>query len=207
MSIVNHRELHVDTPSFSYALRGALRQDPDVILVGELRDIETMEAALMAAETGHLVFGTLHTISAAQTVNRVIDAFPVNQQEQIRSVLSVAMKCVIAQTLVPRRDGKGRMAAYEIMHMIPAIANLIREHKTERIISTLQTSSKYGMCTLDDYLLTLYRKELISEEIVMERAHYPQEAREKLMQIVQGVEPEEDGAEEQQAPVGDVLDF
>ncbi|NQU42857.1 PilT/PilU family type 4a pilus ATPase, partial [bacterium] len=112
-AIVTHRELHVDTPSFAFALRGALRQDPDVILVGEMRDLETMEAALMAAETGHLVFGTLHTIGAADTVNRIIDQFPVTQQEQIRAVLSVALMMIISQTLLPRADGKGRCAAYE----------------------------------------------------------------------------------------------
>jgi twitching motility protein PilT len=208
LSIMNQRELHVDTPSFAFALRGALRQDPDVILVGELRDIETMEAAIMAAETGHLVFGTLHTISAAQTVNRIIDQFPVNQQEQIRSVLSVALKCVISQSLLPRKDGKGRIAAYEIMHMIPAIANLIRDHKTERIISTLQTSAKYGMSTMDDFLLSLYWKEQISEAIVMERAHYPNEVREKMMARIEEAVEDEDEAEAVGAEAAeDVLDF
>lgn len=208
-SIVNQRELHIDTPSFSYALRGALRQDPDVILVGELRDLETMEAAITAAETGHLVFGTLHTISAAQTINRIIDAFPTNQQEQIRSVISVALYTVVAQTLLPRKDGKGRVAGYEIMHVIPAIQNLIREAKVERIISTIQTSAKYGMCTLDDFLLELYRKEMISEDTCLQRCHFPNEMRQKLMQSEEAVEEEVDeaAAEEIGTSAIDVLDF
>ena len=180
-AIVTHRELHVDTPSFAYALRGVLRMDPDVILVGEMRDLETMEAALVAAETGHLVFATLHTISAASTVDRIIDAFPVNQQEQIRAMLSVMLKTVISQTLMPRASGKGRIAAYEIMHMTPAVANLVREHKTNRIISTIQTSSKFGMITMDDFMISLYRRGEITAEMCMERAHYPTEMREKIM--------------------------
>ena len=190
-AIVTHRELHVDTPTFAFAMRGALRQDPDVILLGEMRDLETMEAALVAAETGHLVFSTLHTISAAQTVDRVVDAFPVTQQEQIRSVLSVALKTIIAQTLLPRASGKGRIAAYEILHNIPAVQNLIREHKTNRIVSTIQTSSKLGMITLDDYLLNIYRKGLITGEVALERCHFLSEMRMKMMQIKQGEEDEE----------------
>ena len=180
-AIVTHRELHVDTPSFAFALRGALRQDPDVILVGEMRDLETMEAAITAAETGHLVFGTLHTISAPETVNRIIDAFPAQQQEQIRAVLSVALRTIIAQTLLPRATGKGRCAAYEILHNTPAVANLIREKKTNRIISTIQTSSKQGMVTMDDYLFNLYKRDMITGEICLERCHYPSEMREKMM--------------------------
>jgi len=180
-AIVTHRELHVDTPSFAYALRGVLRMDPDVILVGEMRDLETMEAAIVAAETGHLVFATLHTISACTTVDRIIDAFPVNQQEQIRAMLSIMLKSVVSQSLLPRASGKGRVAAYEIMHMTAAVANLIREHKTNRIISTIQTSSKHGMITMDDFLISLYRRNIISAEICMERAHYPSEMREKIM--------------------------
>lgn len=183
-AIVTHRELHVDTPSFAFALRGALRMDPDVILVGEMRDLETMEAAIVAAETGHLVFATLHTISAAETVNRIIDAFPINQQEQMRAVLSVSLRTIIAQTLLPRASGKGRIAAYEILHNIPAVQNLIRERNTNRIVSVLQISSKLGMITLDDFLLALYRKGLITGEIVLERAHYPDEVRVKMMNLV-----------------------
>ncbi len=180
-AVVTHRELHVDTPSFSFALRGALRMDPDVILVGEMRDLETMEAAIVAAETGHLVFATLHTISAASTVDRIIDQFPVNQQEQIRSILSVALKTIIAQTLVPHASGKGRLAAYEILHVVPAVANLIRERKTNRIISVIQTSAKLGMITLDDFLLSLYRMGKITGEVCLQRAHYPDEIRMKMM--------------------------
>ncbi|PKO17609.1 type IV pili twitching motility protein PilT [candidate division BRC1 bacterium HGW-BRC1-1] len=183
-SIVSHRELHVDTPSFAFALRGALRQDPDVILVGEMRDLETTEAAITAAETGHLVFGTLHTISASETMNRVIDQFPVNQQEQIRAVLSVALRTIIAQTLLPRASGRGRIAAYEILHNTPAVANLIREKKINRIISTIQTSAKQGMITMDDYLLTLYKRGLIAGEVCLERCHFPADMREKMMAML-----------------------
>lgn len=190
-AIVTHRELHVDTPSFAYALRGALRQDPDVILVGEMRDLETMEAAIMAAETGHLVFATLHTISASETINRIIDAFPVNQQEQIRAVLSVALKCIIAQTLLPRASGKGRVAAYEILHNTPAVANLIREKKINRIISTIQTSAKQGMITMDDYLMNLYKRGIITGEICLERCHFPSEMREKMMALMSESQEEE----------------
>ena len=180
-SIISHRELHVDTPSFANALRGALRQDPDVIMVGEMRDLETIEAALTAAETGHLVFGTLHTIGAATTMDRIIDAFPANQQNQIRSVLSVALKSVISQTLLPKASGKGRIAAFEILHNTPAVANLIREGKTERITSVIQTSAKLGMITLDDYLIMLYRKGIISGEICLERAQNYDEMRKRMM--------------------------
>jgi len=197
-AIVTHRELHVDTPSFSYALRGALRQDPDVILVGEMRDLETIEAAITAAETGHLVFGTLHTISAAETVNRIVDAFPAEQQEQVRAVLASALKTIIAQTLLPKADGKGRVAAYEILHNTPAVANLIREKKINRIISVIQISAKQGMITMDDYLLNLYRQGIITGEIVLERAHYPAQCREKMMSGSSGEEGEEEEAEEEE---------
>jgi twitching motility protein PilT len=180
-SIVSQRELHVDTPSFANALRGALRQDPDVILVGEMRDLETMEAAITAAETGHLVFGTLHTIGAATTVDRIIDQFPADQQEQIRSVLAVALMSILSQTLLPKISGKGRVAAYEILHNTPAVQNLIREHKTNRITSIIQTSAKLGMITLDDFLLMLYRKGLISGSVCLERAQNYEEMRKALM--------------------------
>ncbi len=183
-AIVTHRELHVDTPSFAFALRGALRMDPDVILVGEMRDLETTEAAITAAETGHLVFGTLHTISASETINRIIDQFPVNQQEQMRAVISVALRTIIAQTLLPRATGRGRVAAYEILHNTPAVANLIRERKTNRIISTMQTSAKQGMVTMDDYLVMLYKQGIITGEICLERAHYPNDMREKLLSLM-----------------------
>jgi twitching motility protein PilT len=194
-SIVTHRELHVDTPSFSYALRGALRQDPDIILVGEMRDLETIEAAITAAETGHLVFGTLHTISAPETINRIIDAFPTSQQEQIRAVIASALKTIIAQTLVPTSDGKGRCAAYEILHNTPAVANLVREKKIERLISVLQISQKEGMVTMDDFLLRLYKAGKITGDIALQRAHYPKDMRQKMMQDMANME-EEDHEEE-----------
>lgn len=180
-AIVTHRELHVDTPSFAFALRGALRQDPDVILVGEMRDLETMEAGLTAAETGHLVFGTLHTIGAAETVNRIVDQFPTNQQEQIRAVLGEALRSIISQMLLPRASGKGRVAAYEILHKTSAVANLIREKKTNRIASTIQTSAKLGMITLDDYLFNLYRKGSITGEICLEKAQDRGEMQKKML--------------------------
>jgi twitching motility protein PilT len=196
--IITHRELHVDTPSFAAALRVALRQDPDVILVGEMRDLETMEAALMAAETGHLVFATLHTNSASQTVDRIIDAFPANQQEQIRSVLSVALKSVISQTLCPLASGKGRVAAYELMFVTPAVANLIREKKSERLISTIQTSAKLGMSTMDDFLFKLYKEGKITGETALMKAHYPAEMRQKLLA------PEEEVASTVKASADDI---
>lgn len=180
-AIVTHREIHVDTPSFAYALRGALRQDPDVILVGEMRDLETMEAGLHAAETGHLVFGTLHTIDASSTVDRMIDAFPANQQEQVRAVLSIALRTIIAQTLIPHASGKGRRAAYEILHNVPAVAALIRDHKTNRIYSQIQISQKLGMLTMDDFLFTLYKKGDVTGDVALQRAHYPEQLRVKMM--------------------------
>ncbi|MDD4278960.1 MAG: ATPase, T2SS/T4P/T4SS family, partial [Candidatus Sumerlaeales bacterium] len=150
----------------------------------EMRDLETTEAAITAAETGHLVFGTLHTISASETINRIIDQFPVNQQEQMRAVISVALRTIIAQTLLPRATGRGRVAAYEILHNTPAVANLIRERKTNRIISTMQTSAKQGMVTMDDYLVMLYKQGIITGEICLERAHYPNDMREKLLSLM-----------------------
>ncbi|MHC5002465.1 MAG: type IV pilus twitching motility protein PilT, partial [Planctomycetota bacterium] len=150
-SIVNQREVGVDVPSFSEALRRVLRQDPDVILVGEMRDLETIEAAIRAAETGHLVFGTLHTTGASGTINRIIDAFPVNQQAQVRVQLSVSLICVLSQVLLRRIDAGGRVASYEFLVVTPAIANLIRENKTFRIDSAIQTGRKFGMQLLDDH--------------------------------------------------------
>jgi twitching motility protein PilT len=168
--LVTQREVGVDVPGFSEAMRRALRQDPDVILLGEMRDLETISAAISAAETGHLVFGTLHTTGSARTVNRIIDAFPANQQEQIRAQLSVALLAVVSQVLLPKKDGKGRVAAFEIMIMTPAIANLIRKNETNKIPSTIQTSKKLGMITLDDFLIELHKKGLISRETALEAA-------------------------------------
>ncbi|MHC4544883.1 MAG: type IV pilus twitching motility protein PilT [Planctomycetota bacterium] len=155
-SIINQREVGVDVPSFGEALRRILRMDPDVILVGELRDLETIESAVRAAETGHLVFSTLHTTSAAGTITRIIDVFPVDQQEQIRIQLSSNLIAVLSQALCPLAAGKGRIAAYEFMVVTPAIANLIRENKTYRIDSSIQTGKKLGMQLLDEHLWQLY---------------------------------------------------
>ena len=150
-SIVNQREVGNDVPSFSEALRRVLRADPDVILVGEMRDLETIEAAIQAAETGHLVFATLHTTGASGTINRIIDAFPTNQQEQVRVQLSTALISVLSQVLLRRIDKVGRVAAYEFLVVTPAVANLIRENKTFRIDSAIQTGRKFGMQLLDDF--------------------------------------------------------
>src|SRR6186713_2820004 len=168
--LVNHREAGVHTKSFSSALRGALREDPDIILVGELRDLETIELALVAASTGHLVFGTLHTPSAAKTVDRVIDVFPAGQQNQIRNTLSEALKGVVAQNLMKRIDVKGRVAALEVLVVTPAIANLIREAKTYQIPGMLQVGKKHGMQTLDDAILDVLNKGMISPEDAYSRA-------------------------------------
>ena len=155
-SIINQREVGVDVPSFAEALRRVLRQDPDVILVGELRDLETIEAAIRAAETGHLVFGTVHTTGCRGTINRIIDVFPTDQQEQIRVQLSGNLIAVLSQALCPLATGRGRVAAYEFMVVTPAIANLIRENKTFRIDSSIQTGKKFGMQLLDEHLWNLY---------------------------------------------------
>ena len=152
-AVVNHREVGLHTRSFAAALKGALREDPDIILVGEMRDLETISLAIEASATGHLVFGTLHTTSAAKTVDRVIEVFPVSQQEQIRNTLSDGLRAVVAQTLFKRIDKKGRCAALEIMIAVPAIRNLIREAKTFQIPSMMQTGKKFGMQTLDDAIM------------------------------------------------------
>jgi twitching motility protein PilT len=163
-AVINHREVGLHTRSFAAALRGALREDPDIILVGEMRDLETISLAIEAASTGHLVFGTLHTSSAAKTVDRVIEVFAANQQEQIRSTLSDGLRAVIAQNLFKRVDRKGRVAALEIMIAIPAIRNLIREAKTFQIPSAMQTGKKYGMQTLDDAIMVHLMAKRISPD-------------------------------------------
>ncbi len=177
--VVNQREVGIDVPSFSEALRRALRQDPDVILVGELRDLETIESAVRAAETGHLVFSTLHTTSASGTVNRIIDVFPTNQQEQIRVQLAGNLIAVLAQALCPLATGKGRVAAYEFMVVTPAIANLIRENKTYRIDSSIQTGKKLGMQLLDEHLWNLYEAGKIALEEMLDKARQPGALHEK----------------------------
>src|SRR4030043_347749 len=178
-SLINQREVGVDVPSFGEALRRVLRMDPDVILVGELRDLETIEAAVRAAETGHLVFSTVHTTSAAGTVTRIIDVFPVDQQEQIRIQLSSNLIAVLSQALCPLATGKGRTAAYEFMAVTPAIANLIRENKTYRIDSSIQTGKKPARQLLDDHLWELYDQEKIDLEEMLEKARQPSALLEK----------------------------
>ena len=170
-AVVNHREVGIHTKSFTAALRGALREDPDIILVGEMRDLETISLAIEAASTGHLVFGTLHTSSAAKTVDRVIEVFPVSQQEQIRNTLSDGLRAVVAQTLFRRRDKSGRVAALEIMIANPAVRNLIREGKTFQIPSMLQTGKKYGMQTLDDAIMELLKKKIINADDAYTKAN------------------------------------
>jgi twitching motility protein PilT len=174
-SIVNQREVGTDTHSFAGALKHVLRQDPDVILVGELRDLETIATALTAAETGHLVFATLHTQDAPQSVDRIIDVFPPHQQEQIRIMLAGSLAGVVSQQLVPRADGKGRAVAVELMITTPAIKNLIREGKTHQIYTSLQAGGQYGMQVMDQHLAELMKKGVITYEAALERCHRPEE--------------------------------
>jgi twitching motility protein PilT len=183
--IVNQREVGADVTSFAEGLRRALRQDPDVILVGEMRDLETMETAVTAAETGHLVFSTLHTTGAARTVDRIMDAFPADQQGMIRAQLAGNLKAVVSQLLIPRLDGRGRVAAFEIMINTPSISALIRENKSFRISNDILTGAKYGMVTLEASLSDLYLKGLISYEQVLTKAQDPQAA----IQLIGGQKP------------------
>ena len=169
-SLINQRELHQHTLSFANALSSALREDPDVILVGEMRDPETIGLALTAAETGHLVFGTLHTTGAAKTVDRIVDVFPAGEKEMVRSMLSESLTAVISQTLLKTRDGNGRVAAHEILISNPAVRNLIRENKIAQINSVLQTGQASGMQTLDQSLQSLVRQCLIAPEVARKRA-------------------------------------
>jgi twitching motility protein PilT len=180
-SIINQREVGVDVPSFAEALRRVLRQDPDVILVGELRDLETIEAAVRAAETGHLVFSTVHTTSAAGTINRIIDVFPVDQQEQIRIQLAGNLLAVLSQALCPRASGRGRIAASEFLGGTPAMANLIRENKTYRIDSSIQTGKKLGMQLLDEHLWNLYDSGKITLEEMLDKGRGPGALQEKAL--------------------------
>jgi twitching motility protein PilT len=175
VALINQRELDVDTLSFANALKYVLRQDPDVILVGEMRDLETIHLAITAAETGHLVFGTLHTVDAVQTVDRIVDVFPTHQQQQVRMQLSVNLVGVVSQTLVRRADGRGRVAAHEVMVATSAIRNLIRENKTYQISSIIQTGSRSKMHTLDQSLASLVDRHLIDHEDARARAKDPLE--------------------------------
>ncbi len=180
--IVNQRELGVDASNFALALKAALRQDPDVILVGEMRDMETIGTALTAAETGHLVFATLHTQDAPQTIDRIIDVFPANQQGQVRMQLSVGLQGVVTQTLIPTADGQGRCVASEVLMPTPGVRNLIREHKTHQIYSLIQTGAAHGMQTMDMSLATLVRAEKISLATAETRSSNPTELR-RLLQL------------------------
>ena len=182
-ALITQREVHVDVPNFAEALRRALRQDPDMILVGEMRDLETIEAAITAAETGHLVFGTLHTTGAAKTIDRLTNAFPSNQQEMVRIQLSTVLQAVISQLLIPRIDKPGRVAAFEIMINTPSIAALIRDNKTFRIQSDIQTGSKWGMVTLDAFLIDKYLAGMIAREEVINKSQDPTTIMAKLQEL------------------------
>lgn len=195
-AVVTQREVNVDVPNFAEALRRALRQDPDIILVGEMRDLETIEAAITAAETGHLVFGTLHTTGAAKTIDRIVNAFPTNQQEMIRIQLSTVLQSVISQLLIPRCDKPGRVAVFEIMVNTPSIAALIRDNKTFRINSDIQTGAKYGMVTLDSFLMEKYQMGMIDQEQVITKAQDPQTIMQKLQEL------EEERAQQEQQESG-----
>ena len=179
-AVVNQREIGLDTQSYANALRAALREDPDIILVGEMRDLDTISTAITAAETGHLVFSTLHTIGAAPTIDRVIDVFPPHQQTQIRVQLASVLESVISQQLLPTADRKGRVAAFEVMHGTPAVKTLIREGKTHQIESIMQTSKKFGMQTMDDALFDLYMKHRIDGAHALEFAQNYEEMQKKI---------------------------
>lgn len=176
-SMINQREIHEDTLSFANALRAALREDPDVIMVGEMRDLDTIATAITASETGHLVMSTLHTSGAADTINRIIDVFPPHQQDQIRVQLATVLVAVISQTLIPRADGTGRIAAFEILLANDAVRNLIREGKTYQIDNTISTNLKAGMCSMDYYLAELVKKSLITREVALSRCRNPEDFR------------------------------
>ncbi len=172
-SIVNQREIGSDSKSFANGLRAALRQDPDVILVGEMRDLETISIAITAAETGHLVLSTLHTLGASKTVDRIIDVFPPNQQQQIRIQFAAVLEGIISQQLLPKADGRGRVGAFEVLTATSAIRNLIREEKSHQIDTAIQTGAKYSMQTMDNSLLSLYKRGLITEEAMMSQGFNP----------------------------------
>ena len=181
LSMVNQREIGLDSQSYANALRAALREDPDVILVGEMRDFETISVAITAAETGHLVLSTLHTIGAASTVDRVIDVFPPHQQQQIRVQLANVLEAVISQQLIPTYDGKGRVAAFEVMHTNHAVRNLIREGKSHQLVSVMQTNRKMGMITMDEAITQLFYEGKISREMAIQFAQDPDAMQNKVM--------------------------
>jgi twitching motility protein PilT len=195
-STFNQREIGVDTPSFKEGIRRALRMDPDIILVGEMRDLETIHAAIEAAETGHIVFGTLHTNGASSTINRIIDVFPKDQQDQIRTQLSTALIGVLSQTLLPKKP-EGMVASYEMMVVTPAIQNLIRENKTYRIDSSIQTGRKEGMILMDESLFRLWKNEICEKEECLQRANKPAELARRMAEHEQGIDDEEDEYEDE----------
>lgn len=196
-STVNQREIGVDVPNFPEAIRRALRMDPDIMLVGEMRDLETIHAAIEAAETGHVVFGTLHTSGAASTINRIIDVFPKEQQDQVRTQLSTALIGVLSQTLLPRKP-EGLVAAYEMMVVTPAIQNLIRENKVYRINSSIQTGRKYGMFLLDESLFKLWKEGKVEKEEVLLRSSNPGDLAKKIDNSLKGIEEDEEVEDEDQ---------
>ena len=202
-SVVVQREIGVDVPSFSEGLRRALRQDPDVMLVGEMRDLATISSAITCAETGHLVFGTLHTNGAASTINRIIDAFPTDQQEQVRVQLAGNLLAVLSQCLCPRVDTDGMVAAYEFMYVTPGIQNLIRENKSFRIDSEIQTGKRYGMQLLDDNLWSLFQAGKISPEETIDKSRNPGAIVDKMQRAGLNVEKADDALMAEAAEAGD----
>jgi twitching motility protein PilT len=196
-STVNQREIGVDVPDFPEALRRALRMDPDIILVGEMRDLATIHAAIEAAETGHVVFGTLHTSGASSTINRIIDVFPKEQQDQIRTQLSTALIGVLSQALLPRKP-EGLVSAYEMMVVTPAIQNLIRENKVYRIDSTIQTGKKEGMFLLDEFMFKLWKDGIVDKEEILMKSNKPAELAAKIAQAERGIyEDDQEAAQEE----------
>ncbi len=181
MSIVNQREIGTDSNSYANALRAALREDPDVILVGEMRDLETISTAITAAETGHLVLSTVHTIGASNTVDRLIDVFPSHQQQQIRIQLASVLEAVISQQLIPAIDGVSRIAAFEVLHVNSAVRNLVREGKSHQLLTVMQTNRKLGMISMDDAILELYRAQKISREMAVQFAQDPETMQMKML--------------------------
>ena len=181
MSIVNQREIGTDSNTYANALRAALREDPDVILVGEMRDLETISTAITAAETGHLVLSTVHTIGASNTVDRLIDVFPSHQQQQIRIQLASVLEAIISQQLIPTNDGVSRIAAFEVLHVNSAVRNLIREGKSHQLITVMQTNRKLGMISMDDAILELYRAQKISREMAIQFAQDPDTMQMKML--------------------------
>lgn len=181
LSMVNQREIGLDSQSYASALRAALREDPDVILVGEMRDFETISVAITAAETGHLVLSTLHTIGAASTVDRVIDVFPSHQQQQVRVQFANVLEAVISQQLIPKADGTGRVAAFEVLHANHAVRNLIREGKSHQLMTVMQTNRKLGMIAMDEAIMQLYREQKITKELAIQFAQDPDTMANRLM--------------------------